>query len=158
MRITTVKDIVCVLPKNKWQSAPSSKLQRRNVLRAYGRCYKKGVNPFVTPIIIDVNSSPGWSSFGINECPCLTRSRCTQQGYWCSTKGGLLDVMEMAAFQGLVKVDWMGAGVSESQFGACVGNAMSNHVLRHLLPKVLFIAKLITAQQLDTATLRACSL
>ena len=42
------------------------------------------------------------------------------------------------------EVPWREAGLSEQQYGQCLGNGMSMNVLQYLFPRVLFQSKLIT--------------
>ena len=143
--------IIQPLPEGMWQMLPTDEdtLEYANVVAAYRKHAACGVNPFESPIIIDVGSSPGFSTSRVDASPCLTRSRCGSFGYWCSTKGGLLDVREMALLQGFneSEVDWRGARVSEGQFAAAIGNGMCATVLQYLIPRVLYMAKLATSEE-----------
>jgi hypothetical protein len=109
------------------------------------------VNPFVTPVIVDMRASKRFSYFKINCMPSITKTRGSGLGYWCSTKGGRLSVEEMSLMQGFcpkVDVPYKDAGLTVSQFGGMLGNAQSFNVVRAIMPRLLFHAKLITHEQL----------
>ena len=46
--------------------------------------------------------------------------------------------------QGFNRIDWHGVKVAPGAFGGALGNAMHCNVLRRILPRVLFVAKIIT--------------
>ena len=139
------------LPDGEWKAHPPAGTNAyNNVISAYGKCK---VNPFMVPVVIDTGSSLNkFQDFRINSSPTLSATRASQRGYWCSTKGGHLDVHEMATLQGYMdilgtKVPFKEAGVTVSQFGHCLGNAQSANFLLVLYPRVLFHAQLITLEQ-----------
>ena len=79
----------------QWQALPpegNNKRRHKNVV-------SKGINPFETPIVVDMGVSERFASFGVDFCPCLTRSRAGDFGYWCS-KGGPLSIADMCRLQG----------------------------------------------------------
>ena len=145
--VIPLSSIVRPLVGSEWKMCPDNDAQKANMMAAYTKVCAKGVNPYMTPVVVDVMASVGrFESFQIDASPCLTRSRASQFGYWCSTKGGFLDTRDMSLLQGFDEscIDWRGAGVSAYQFGACIGNTMSVNVLRLLLPRVFFNTKLIS--------------
>jgi site-specific DNA-cytosine methylase len=142
------KFLVPPLDATEWKAHPPvGTAQYENVMAAYG---KAKVNPFVTPVTIDAGASPGkFQSYAVNAAPTLAATRASQRGYWCSTKGGFLDVDQMASLQGFheifgTQVPWREAGVSVTQYGHMVGNGQSANFLLALYPRVLFNAQLIT--------------
>ena len=95
----------------------NAKLWRANVKKAYAEISKTGVNPFTKPCVVDIKSSPSFSSYKVGLTPTLTRTRCSGMGYWCSTKGGVMTCKEMALLQGIPETyDWTGAGISAQQY------------------------------------------
>ena len=146
-----LRSIAEPLPQGQWQALPpeGNKRRHKNVVSAYTEAASKGINPFETPIVVDMGVSERFASFGVDFCPCLTRSRAGDFGYWCSTKGGPLSIADMCRLQGFdeAELDWAGAGVTARQFAACLGNAMSVNVLRHLVPRVLYYAKLASDEE-----------
>ena len=137
--------LVTPLPTDKWSAAPTAEPGRGNVLEAYRLCAAHGVNPFLVPVVVDVGASARFRSHRVTACPCITKSRAAQLGYWCSTKGGRLTIEELAMLQGFspAAINWKSAGVSDKKFGACLGNAQSLNVVEAVLPHALFLAKII---------------
>ena len=138
-----------MLPDGEFQllSEQIGSLAYRNTLAVYEKAVGLGVNPFVQPIIVDIGSSSGFAeteSQVVGVSPCLTKSRCSNFGYWCSTKGGRLTTAELSRLQGFEELDWRGACISASQYGAMLGNTMNVSVLTHLLPRVLYMSCLIS--------------
>ena len=143
-----------------WQPHPpsSDKLGHANVRDAYAKVLNKnpGFNPFLTPIVADCGSSPGFASSCVGRAPTLTRRRCQSGGYWLSTKGGKLDVNELSKLQGfaltslcLVHPESGKPLISDFRLRGAIGNMMSVNVLLMLLPRALYLAKLITKDELD---------
>lgn len=152
-----LKSMVVRCPAREFKMLPSgtsrqAQLWRANVLKAYSEMIlaTPNANPFLVPVVVDMKSSMRFSTFAVNRTPCLTRRRCADRGYWCSFKGDVLSIREMAALQGIpADFDWEGAGVSPYQFGGMIGNCMSVNVLACLLPEVLYEACLVSLRQRD---------
>jgi hypothetical protein len=142
-----LRDVITVLPAGEWQPKPAlqPKLPHTNVVNAYIKLQAKNVNPFITPVVIDTHSSPRFSNYALDACPCITRTRAAQRGYWCSTKGGYLDAAELSKLQGFRcdEVAWEAAGVKERAYCGALGNAMSLNVVVRLLPRALYSAKIV---------------
>ena len=109
--------LVTPLPTDKWEAAPTAEPGRGNVLEAYRLCVAHGVNPFLVPVVVDVGASARFRSHRVNACPCITKSRAGQFGYWCSTQGGRLTVEELAMLRGFspAAINWKSAGVSDKK-------------------------------------------
>ena len=147
--------LVTKLPTDQWQAhPPKDTLAYKNVMKAYAKATAKGVNPFISPVVVDAGASEKFSNSRIGGCPCLTRSRAGTFGHWCSTKGGYLDTADMSRLMGFEEsmVDWAGAGVSAFQYASCLGNSMSVNILTELIPRILYKAKLCTNKELDSIT------
>ena len=143
------------LPDEEFKTCPEDKLRKANVMNAYKKATKAGINPFERCLIIDAGSSLGWSSSQIDRSMTLTRTRCDGFGYWCSTKGGHLSTEDFCRLQGFTPamVSWRQHGISDRNMAAAIGNSMSVNVLSHLLPNVLVAAGLCTgthAQDMQT--------
>ena len=93
--------------------------------------------------------------------PCLRSRHCSlANAYWCSTKGGFLEVEDLAWLQGVepADCDWKSAEISKGQFGGLVGSAMSVNILVQLLPRLLHQARLVTSGEFKKMKAIACSL
>ena len=144
------------LPDHMWKTFPTGRTEAERV-RAKANiehgifqvAARKKVNPFITPVVIDIGCSPEYRSVAVNSVNTLTRTRCGYFAYWCTTKGGPLNSSEMARLQGIEdgNIDWRGAGVSESAYAAALGNAQSVNVLKALLPGLLALAKVVSIEE-----------
>lgn len=161
-RILTLKDIIQVLPSNQWapfpdQSVKANKLAYSNVVAAY-RSLPAGVNPFLTPVVVDAKASPGFSSCRTGEFPTLTKTRSSQFGYWVSTKGGWVSLAELAALQGYFGGDFpinsAVPRITKAQAGGMLGNSQSLPLVQDLLAHTMYHAQLLTYDQF-MATKRA---
>eukprot|EP00435_Cladocopium_sp_Y103_P017273 s4446_g4.t1 len=88
--------------------------------------------------VLDVQASAKFQSILHNCCPCLTKTRCKQHGYYIPKLLRRLNDVEMAKLQGLpaaVTEAMMAAaqGLPAGSFGAAVGDAMSINVLQTML-------------------------
>ena len=151
--------IVTPLPPAKWRSLPpkSDTLRRSNVVHHYSKLADKGVPLFHEMVIVDADSSFGFSYSSVGTCMTLTNKRCASQGYWCSMRGGTLSLQQMAALQG-IEHDWIDtevAGISDYQFGAMIGNTMSVNVLSRLIPQALYAAGLATKEDVASMLLHS---
>jgi len=152
-----LSDIIRPLPRAQWQAYPPasgtkmSLLWHQNVVHAYTECCKKGVDPFKVPVVIDMGASKGYAYHAVNVAPTLTRNRSSSFGFWCSTKGGPLDVRDLLLLQGFEETDinYKGAGLSDQQIAGCLGNAQSLNVVTRVLAHGLFLAKYITKDELS---------
>jgi hypothetical protein len=150
-----LKSLVSTLPSSDWMPHPplGNTTAYENTMKAYKSCK---VNPFTTPVVVDCGSSSKFMDYNVGAAPTLTATRCAQKdGYWCSTKGGFLQVEELASLQGYGdflgnKIPWKEAGLSRHAFGHIVGNAQSGNFLLLLYPRVLFHAQLISLQEYIT--------
>ena len=150
-RILTLKDIIQVLPSDKWAPFPdqkANKLAYSNVVNAY-RSLPAGVNPFLTPVVVDARSSARFSSSRTGEFPTLTKTRSSQFGYWVSTKGGWVSLAELAALQGYFGDDFpvASAHISKAQAGGMLGNSQSLPLVQDLLAHTMYHAQLLTYDQ-----------
>ena len=63
--------------------------------QALEKAVAKQVNPFVTPVVLSTGNTPAWTSSSIGYAPTLTKSHCEAMCFWCSTKGGYLDLQDL---------------------------------------------------------------
>ena len=134
---------------SEWRALPETEPARSHVVKAFAKAVAKGVNPFITPVVVDIGASPGWTTMQINKCPTITHGRAATNGYWVSTKGARIDTDELAMLQGFdpCDVDWQGAAASRSAYAGCLGNAQSLNVVTAVLPHLMFFAKLISTEE-----------
>jgi site-specific DNA-cytosine methylase len=138
-----LSNIIMPMPESKWQPHPAEKdaagLYYRNVMNAY-RKLSPGQNPFKVPVVIDFKSSERFASHRVDETPTLTRTRAGQFGYWCSTKGAPLDLVEMAMLQGFSPDDlpYEEAGITQNQVAMMLGNGQTLPVVMDILVHLLF--------------------
>lgn len=154
--------IVKPLPPSQFAAYPTghtkgARLWRSNIKKAYEQvAATTGANPFLVPVVVDMKSSSHFSSHLVGKAPCLTCSRCASMGYWCSVKGGALNCTEMAQLQGIFEpLDCEAAGISFSQYGAMIGNAMPVNLLVCILPEFLYAATLVSKAACDSMKRRA---
>ena len=146
------------LPDGLWKMMPDHPLHRTNVLSALEKS-SASVNPFQTPVVIDMGSSIRYSSFKIDACMTLTSNRCSMFGYWITTKGGPMDVYDMMHLQGFSQKDFgdfNALGVSNTAMAACLGNAQSLNVLMKVVPRALYLARLITKSEFEVMDRSGC--
>ena len=156
----SLRELLAPVPTAKFKMFPSQEdaggLHHRNVMDAY-ETLLPGVNPFVTPVIVDYKSSRRFSTCRVEECMALTKTRASQRGYWGTTKGGPLEVDELAQIQGYSSATfpWKAAGLSEAAAGACLGNGQTLPLVRHLLPTILFHGSVITFEEFTLLSKRS---
>ena len=79
--------LITPLPEDQWLALPKESekatdvLARTNVQSFLEKVASQGVNPYVTPCVVDAGSSERFSTGMIRRCPCLTRNRCSGFGY-----------------------------------------------------------------------------
>ena len=102
-------------------------------------------------VVLDIGSSVKWQSKTRDDvCPCLTRGRCLQKGYYLPKQLRRLTGVECARLQGVpsqvygAMVDFMQrkskhstAEAAEKQVMGALGDSMSINVLMRLLPLAL---------------------
>ncbi len=135
----------------KWKPHPprAEANAYKNVMEAYKSI--PTINPFLVPVVVDMKSSPTFSSHRVNECPALTKTRSAGFGYWASTKGGPLAVTEMCMLQGFkpMNLPWSEAGLRESAIAGALGNGQTLNLVMDLVPHVLFHSGQITYDQFE---------
>ena len=75
-----------------------------------------------------------------NRVPCITRTRAGQFGHYVTNRKGLLTLKETWRLQGLLEDcedEASKVGMTPSQLGQCIGNAMSVNILTELLRSML---------------------
>ena len=87
----------------------------------------------------------------------MTRTRCSAFGYWCSTKGGRLSLFDFMRLQGFEPRDIpiKTIGVTPRALAAAMGHAQFLNVVMAILPRALFLARLITRDEFKDMARRA---
>ena len=153
--VIPLSQLITPLPRFQWKAGPDdNELHATNVLGAYTKVAKSGVNMFKTPVVIDMGASKGFSTHRVGECPTITKTRASGFGYWCSTKGGPLDVAELAMLQGFNPnvFNPTNLGVSPSALAGMLGNAQTFTVVKAVAAHVLFMSKQITFEEFTSVT------
>ena len=149
--------LINILPHNTWLPFPDenvSSLAKVNIENAYTKIVAAGVNPFKPPCVIDMYSTPKFSSYQINTCMTLTKTRASGLGYWCSTKGGPLNISEMSLLQGFdPKVfNPSNLGITPCTLAGCIGNAQSFTVVKAVILHCLYMSAQISKHEFDEAS------
>ena len=112
---------------------------------AFKTCYNNGRDPSSTPIMVDVDASKRFSSFGVDEAKTLTRSRGGSGGPWVSTRGRRMTINELVKLQGFQKSDimWEELKISERTVGQMLGNAVNVNTMACILEEALWSAGLV---------------
>ena len=127
---------------------PSNKKAKVFVKRAYKKAHAQGINPLVTPILVDVDCSDKFQTAGINIAPTLTKTRGSQGGPWVSSRGRRTSVSELIKIQGFQdkEVPWVEAGLSPSKIGMLLGNSVPPPLIGAVLSEAMYSAG-ITVQK-----------
>ena len=111
---------------------------------------KYGEQIWQQDLVLDIGSSAGWQS-KMDVCPCLTRGRCLQKGYYLPQQLRRLSGAECARLQGVPKSiyeemlrhlqrkmpAYATQEAAEKQVMGALGDSMSINVLMRLLPVAL---------------------
>ena len=94
--------------------------------------------------VLDLYGMAGHRPAWVNKVPCLTRTRCGENGYWISNAAlgqrGMLTTKELLRLQGLPESligTAKAADVTDRQLRLAIGNAMSMNVLACALRRIL---------------------
>ena len=123
--------------------------------KAYQKFAQEDINLFQRHIVIDIGASPKFAYVALEMCPCLTRIRAGQLGYWDSVKWGPLNVAEMCKLMGFKKSALDVTGIKDRTLTACLGNGCSVTFLTFLIAEVLFAIGLISKTDLNLLRQRA---
>ena len=95
------------------------------------------VDPRKIPLLVDVDSSDGYGTWGVNEFRCLLKSH--PKGPWNSVTCKRVSIHDMARAQGFdpKALKWKAAKMTEHQLGQALGNGVTVPVLTALLKQCL---------------------
>ena len=155
----TLAKVILPLPHDSFELLPgrtATARQRDVVSEQIDKIMKKGINPFITPVVINSGASSAHAHASVETIMTLTKSECKKRAYWCSTKGGFMNVDELALCQGIPRglVPRVDLGISDGQFGALIGNGMSLPILLVLIPQLLVAGGYISEDECCSLLLR----
>ena len=117
------------------RATPNTQLNKDNVARAFAKLKARGIDPLTTTWVVDIDCSERF--FGNMKegcCPCLTRQRASQGGYWVTTHGCRLGTEAMLRLQHMSPQRLQRPpDVPIKSFDAMIGNAMSVNVVEALV-------------------------
>ncbi len=110
-----------------------AKTKRNNVLDGLTKLAQQGQDPQKTEAIIDCGGRRPCTM--VNMCPCLTRTRCGDMGYYSTKRLRLLTIKDMMMLQGVDPATFEGWEdvVSQRQMGSIIGNAMSQNIMERVM-------------------------
>ena len=118
---------------------PESATNRRNLKTAIRQAKQKGYDPEVQNMFVGLDASERFASWRHDLCPCITRSRAAQGGFYITSRKRRLSTAEMLKLQGIRPENMRKyRGMSPGVLNAAVGNAMSACVLERLLPRIAY--------------------
>ena len=79
---------------------PTLQMSKDRCVEAYKACHAKGIDPRTNIVMVDIDAGKQFSTYGVNECKTLTRSRGGSGGPWVSTRGRRLTTNELLKVQG----------------------------------------------------------
>ena len=93
-------------------------------------------------VVVDALAGNNFEQLTVGYCPCITHSRGKQGGYVILKKGWKCwtTVQDLARLQGS-NLNFLSCdGVTSSQLGGMIGNAMSRNILDRVIPRLLYAA------------------
>lgn len=122
----------------------------KNVKKALKEAKKNGFDiddPTSSEIVVDAAAGKKFFHFMTSKCPCITKARGGQKGFYLLKRNRFLTVPEMGALQGWRR-EWidvmLGVDGSEKKLGEAFGDGMSLNILQRLLPRALYTVGLIS--------------
>ena len=118
---------------------------------AYKKCEDHSINPCATPVFVDVGCTPKFAVSMARKLPCLSATRGASFNIWVSTRGRCIQLPELFRLQGIDPADypWEAAGVTASQMGRMLGNAMSLNMCERVLASLIWSAGLVKDKPSD---------
>lgn len=117
-----------------------NKTMNGNLTQAYEQLREMSIDPDHTTVIIDPHVSSKFfniSPMNLERSPCITRTK-GEQRLWISSRRQVMSMAELCRFQGMDIHRFEAARrktkMSDSSYGAAIGNSMNVKVLESLLP------------------------
>ncbi|CAE7244095.1 haeIIM [Symbiodinium sp. CCMP2592] len=115
-------------PSDRPGRLPKTKRARDLALAAYGQVWKKQkLDPRQVPVAVDIDCSPRFASYGVNQLKTLTKSRGSCGGHWLSNRGRKMTINELMRVTGINPIELRGykeEGISDAQLGGMLGNSI----------------------------------
>ena len=130
-------DVPGQLPTND-----GSKDARNLAIKTYKKSYSTGHDPRVVPVMVDIDATPRFGTYGINFARTLTRTLGGSGGPWVSSRGRCVSTTEMMKLQGYKETDipWKDAGLTKRQVGQMLGNSVSVPLVGAILSSAMYSA------------------
>ena len=125
-----------VIRKQKKIDSTLSQTALNNIMAMMGKLEKKGIKPFETDVIVDVNAGR-FHCHAINQCPTITAARGKQLGFFHLRLKRRLSMPELMRLQGADPEKLFTGGLAKTNLGNIVGNAMSINVLEAVIIAVM---------------------
>ena len=124
---------------------PTHTRQKCLVKDACKSVFQSGIDPLKVPVAIDVDCSLTYAVWGVNIAKTLTRTRGGQGGPWLSSRGRRTTSNELMRIMGfkINEIPWKAAGLSKTQLGLMLGNAVPVPVLGCILQEAMYSAGLV---------------
>jgi hypothetical protein len=106
-----------------------------NLQQTFKKLMKMNLVPCQTDCILDLGASSRFATFKINMAPTLTASRCASQGYYSTKQMRKLSLSELMRLQGCDPKRFKTSGLTKTQLGSIIGNAMSVNVMEAVIEK-----------------------
>eukprot|EP00812_Abedinium_dasypus_P011411 NODE_4970_length_625_cov_1.100000.p1 GENE.NODE_4970_length_625_cov_1.100000~~NODE_4970_length_625_cov_1.100000.p1 ORF type:complete len:141 (+),score=22.07 NODE_4970_length_625_cov_1.100000:137-559(+) len=107
-------------------------MAEKTVKKAIAKARSKHINMSSSTLVVDIDSSCGFSSHCVDASPCITRTRGSNNGHYVLPRGTRMSTYEMGALMGVrhhVITAMHRTGRSDAVIGAALGNAQSVNVL-----------------------------
>ena len=128
----TIDELLGPRPSRQVAAAalPSNQLKKDQLATAFAKLAARGIDPLTTTWIVDIDTSARFFQMKDRCCPCLTRARAYNGGFWITTHGRRLGTEAMLRLQHMSPQRLQcPPGVPIKQFDAMIGNAMSVNVV-----------------------------
>ena len=124
-------------PADKAGRLPKHPRQKKLCIRAYKKVFQRGIDARTVPILVDIDCSLDYATYGVDCMKTLLHSR--PYGPWVSTFGRRLTSDELIRCQGWLphELPWQRAKFSQIRLGQALGNAVSLNVLQALVIEAL---------------------
>ena len=108
-----------------------------NLQSTFKKLKKMKLVPSQTDCILDLGASSRFATFKINMAPTLTASRCASQMYYSTKQMRKLSLSELMRLQGCDPKRFNTSGLTKTQLGSIIGNAMSVNVMEAVIEKAI---------------------